>query len=207
MAASESLTSSARTEESHRVDPADLATAAVLQERYLRDVFRYVLRRVHRQEEAEDITGEVFASAFAALPRFRGECPPYLWLLQIARRKIIDAGRRRAARRETLASELAGEDLAVETIWQAPAAPERPEAALARTEARRVLRDLISQLTPEQREAVSLKYWEGLTVAEIAVVMGKSEASVNSLLQRARASLFRLGRGYFLGDDEGNSDD
>src|SRR5207253_1579137 len=81
-------------------------TAAGLHERYLEDVFRYVLRRVPRREEAEDITAEVFAAAFAGLPRFRGQCPPYLWLLGIARRQIAIALRRRVARRETLASEL-----------------------------------------------------------------------------------------------------
>jgi DNA-directed RNA polymerase specialized sigma24 family protein len=53
-----------------------------------------VSRRVPGQEEAEDITAEVFAAAFVGLPRFRGHCPPYLWLLGIARRKIADALRR-----------------------------------------------------------------------------------------------------------------
>jgi RNA polymerase sigma-70 factor (ECF subfamily) len=189
------------------MDGADLATIAVLQERYLREVFRYVLRRVPRQEEAEDITAEVFASAFAGLSRFRGQCPPYLWLLTIARRKIIDAQRRRAARRETLASELADEAPAADEIWHALPSPERPEAALTQAEARRVLRDLIGELNAEQQEALSLKYWEGLSIAEIAVVMGRSPGAVTSLLHRARATLFRRGRGYFLGEDEEKSHD
>src|SRR5947209_11792303 len=93
----------------NRMDRAEWATAEVLYECYLEDVLRYVLRRVPGIEEAEDITAEVFAAAAAGLKRFRGECPPYLWLLSIARRKIIDAQRRRTVRRETLASELAGE--------------------------------------------------------------------------------------------------
>jgi hypothetical protein len=50
MSSSSSLYSGAQTEVSSRVDGADLATIAVLQERYLREVFRYVLRRVPRQE-------------------------------------------------------------------------------------------------------------------------------------------------------------
>jgi RNA polymerase sigma factor (sigma-70 family) len=92
-----------------RMERAREISAAELHERYLAEMFRYVLRRVPRLEEARDITTEVFAAAFLALPRFRGHCPPFPWLLSIARRKIIDAGRRRAARRETLASELLGE--------------------------------------------------------------------------------------------------
>src|SRR6266567_1285745 len=121
---------------------ADWATAAALYQRYLEDVFRYVFQRVPHQEEAEDITAEVFAAAFMGLPRFRGQCPPYLWLLSIARRKIIDARRRRTARRETLASELADEGPDAETLWEALAAVEGPETALMRAEARRVLGEL-----------------------------------------------------------------
>src|SRR5713101_1775482 len=67
------------------MNEADWITAGVLHERYLKDILHYVLRRVPRQEEAEDITAEVFAAAFVALPRFRGQCSPYLWLLSIAR--------------------------------------------------------------------------------------------------------------------------
>src|SRR5215218_5773449 len=82
------------------MDRADAITAAELHERYLEDVFRYVLRRVLRVEEAEDVTAEVFAAATAGLTRFRGQCPPHLWLLSIARRLIARSGRRWAARRE-----------------------------------------------------------------------------------------------------------
>src|SRR5579871_2351849 len=80
-------------------------TASGLQERFLRDVYHYVARRVP-QQEAEDITAEVFPAAFEALPRFRGDGGPRAWLLGIARRKVADALRRRSRRRETLVSEL-----------------------------------------------------------------------------------------------------
>src|SRR5205814_1736758 len=108
---------------------------------------------------------EVFAAAAVGLPRFRGDCPPYLWLLSIARRQIARAQRRRAARRETLASELADP-----TLWEALAAVEGPESAVMRAEARRVLGELVARLNPDQREALMLKHMERLSVAEIAVV-------------------------------------
>jgi RNA polymerase sigma factor (sigma-70 family) len=197
MPSGESLASCARAGEPPWVDRTERVTAAELHERYLKDVFRYVSRRVSRQEEAEDITAEVFAAAFLGLSRFHGQCHPYLWLLTIARRKIIDAQRRRAARRETLVSELADDAPAAEAVWQALAVAGGPEAALAKAEADRVLRELIAGLNPDQREALLLKYWERLSIAEIAVIMGRSPASVNSLLQRARTTLYRRGRAYF----------
>ena len=182
---------------------ADAITAAELHERYLKEVFRYVLQRVTTIEEAEDITAEVFAAAATGLPRFRGECAPHLWLLSIARRQIARAHRRKAARRETFASELAGEAPEAPALWEALAAVEGPEAALLRAEARRELYRLIRQLHPDQREALMLHYMERLSVAEIAVVMERSPGAVASLLHRARAALYRQGRDYFLGEDEG----
>jgi RNA polymerase sigma factor (sigma-70 family) len=139
---------------SDRMDRAENVTATVLHERYVEDVFRYVLRRVPRIEEAEDITAEVFAAAFEGLRRFRGDCSPYLWLLGIARRKIADALRRREARRETLASELeqaAGQE---EALRAALAATASPEAALIWAEAQGVVRDLVARLSADQREAI-----------------------------------------------------
>lgn len=182
-----------------RMNRADWATAAALHGRYLEDVFRYVVRRVPGIEEAEDITAEVFAAAAAGLSGFREQCPLHLWLLGIARRKFAAALRRRGSRRETLASELAPD---AEALWEAMAASEEPEAAVMRAEAKRVLVGLVAQLSGDQREALMLQFVEQLSVAEIAVVMGRSLASVKSLLQRARESLYRRGRAYFLGDDE-----
>jgi RNA polymerase sigma factor (sigma-70 family) len=201
------LAVTARVGEWDGVDRAVEVTAAELHERYLNEIFHYVLRRVPREEEAVDITAEVFAAAFAALPRFRGQCPTHLWLLSIARKQIALARRRHAARKETLASELADEVSAANSIWEGLAASEGPERALTRAEARRVVHELLAQLKADQREALLLQHWERLSIAEIAVVMGRSAASVNSLLERARRRFYRLGRPYFLGDGEDTSDD
>jgi RNA polymerase sigma-70 factor, ECF subfamily len=185
-----------------RMNRADAITAAELHERYLKDVFRYVVQRVTSVEEAEDITAEVFAAATMGLAHFRGECPPYLWLLSIARRQIARAQRRQAVRRETLSSELADERPEAEALWEALAAVEGPEAALLRAEAHRVLDRLLTLLNPDQREALMLHYMERLSVVEIALVMGRSAGAIASLLHRARAALYRQGWTYFAGNDE-----
>jgi RNA polymerase sigma-70 factor (ECF subfamily) len=187
-----------------RRERAEAVTIEALHERYLADLFRYVLQRVPRIEEAEDITAEVFAAAAAGLGRYRGGCPPYLWLLSIARRKIVDARRRRATRRETLASELAAEGPEAVALWEAVAAVEGPEAALLRAEARRELAALVARLGADQREALLLQTMERLSVAEIAVVMRRTPASVAGLLKRARASLKRWGRETSGADREGD---
>lgn len=164
--------------------------ATQLHERHLDDVFRYVSRRLARREDAEDVCAEVFAAAFEALPKFRGEVEPRLWLLGIARRKVADALRRQIGRREV---ELSPDfDLADSSRHTCP-----PRAALG-VETRQKMRALLLDLKPEQREVLLLKYVEELSVEEIAVVIGRSHGAANSLLQRARAAAFKGGRDYFL---------
>jgi RNA polymerase sigma-70 factor (ECF subfamily) len=187
------------------MDPADGIDREALHRQYP-EVFRYVSRRVPRQE-AEDITMQVFAAALEALPQFRGECSLGPWLLSIAHKKVVDALRRRAARRETLASELTRQETATDPMAESMAsAVEGPETALVRQEARQAMRHLVDQLNRDQREVLLLRYVEERSMAEIAAIMARSPAAVNSLLQRARATLFRLGKRYFL-DDGGSAND
>ncbi len=179
-------------------------TVSELHERYLGLVFCYVSRRISRRAEAEDITAEVFVAAFAMLTSFRGHCEPHLWLLGIARRKVADALRLRSRRKETLASETElhdGEANALLGHFASQAAS--PEKAAEQAEARLHLRALMETLNPAQRETLLLHYIEELSLNEISVVMQRSPQAINSLLQRARANLFRSGRSYFL-DENGD---
>ena len=168
-------------------------TADALHQRYLADVFSYVARRVPDRQEAEDVTAEVFAAAFVALPRRKGLNGPYPWLLGIARRKIADALRRRG-RDEGRTSALTEETPA--------SSSDQPEAAIARQERASQIREMLTTLPEDQREALLLHYVEGLPQAEVAAVLGRSPAAVNSLLQRARAAVYRQGHDYFLGESE-----
>ena len=170
------------------VKPSVKPTATQLHELYLDDVFRYAARRLKRREDAEDATAETFAAAFAALPKYRGDVEPKLWLLGIARRKVADALRRRERRPETAWDE---------TI-ELPAPQCDPARHFSRGENARQMRELLGELKPDQREALLLKYVENLRVEEIAVVMNRSKGAANSLLQRARAAAFARGQSYFL---------
>lgn len=173
-------------------------TVTQLYEEHYDTIFRYISRRLPRREEAEDVTEEVFATAFGALSRFRGRCEPRLWILTIARRKVIDWQRKHARRREILASELYVKEERT-PFDDLPLAEEHsPAARFEQSERRRVLRNIIEGLKEEQREALLLSYADGFSQAEIAVVMERSVAAVNSLLQRARAAIYREGRDYFV---------
>jgi RNA polymerase sigma-70 factor (ECF subfamily) len=171
------------------IDPpqaAERLSAGDLRERYLSEVFAYVSRRLPTSEDAEDAAAETFQAAFLSLSRLRGQ-DPRLWLLGIARRKVADSLRKRSRRRE---SALSDQIAAVST----------PHSATEQEEAARAIRRIVMALPEDQREALLLRHLEGLSQAEIAVVLGRSPAAVNSLLQRARARAFREGKDYFLED-------
>ena len=171
---------------------ADAITAAELHERYLKEVFRYVLQRVTTIEEAEDITAEVFAAAATGLSRFRGECAPHLWLLSIARRQIARAHRRKAARRETFASELAGEAPEAPALWEALAAVEGPEAAVLGRELAERLRQALGRLSEREGAVFCLRYFEDLSYQQIADALHIRVGAVAAALHKARARLETL---------------
>ena len=175
-----------------------------LHEQYLTDIYRYISRRLPGREEAEDATAEVFAAAIGSIARFRGDVSPYLWLLGIARRKVADALRRRRWR-ELLAIDVRDKHAAdAETTdgWEAlldrtPSVTHTPEETALRRERYLTLRRLIFALKEEQREALLLHYVDGLSLAEVGIVLGKSPGAVSSLLQRARATVQQRGAHYF----------
>lgn len=163
-------------------------SADALHEQYLETVFRYVSRRMPVRAEAEDITAEVFAAAFAALHTLRTDTDPLPWLLSIARRKLIDHARKRQRRPVSVSLE------ETELVEQSM----NPQEQLLAAERRQELHALLDSLKPEQKEALLLQHLEGLSIAQIAVVLGKSMAATNSLLQRARATMATRGAAYFV---------
>jgi len=72
-----------------------------------------------------------------------------------------------------------------------------PDTQLLQTEATAQLQSVLQTLPDEQRDALLLKYADGLTIAEIAVVLNRTHAAANSLLQRARANAHSRGLSYF----------
>jgi RNA polymerase sigma-70 factor (ECF subfamily) len=151
---------------------------------FLAEIYAYVARRLPSREDAEDATAETFAVAIFQISKLRGQ-DPRIWLLTIARRRVIDAYRRRKRRPELPLTDM----------------PEPLTEQDSETEAVVEIRSLVMKLPEDQREALMLQYIEGLTQDEIAIVMGRSRAAVNSLLQRARARIFREGKSFFLQED------
>ncbi len=143
----------------------------------------YVIAR--NASDAEDAAQDGFVKAWRALGRFREGAPFRPWLLRIVANEA--SNRRRSAGRRA--------GLALRAATQEPsgdAAPS-PEAALLSSEQRSTLLAAVEELPEEQRSVVALRYFLGLSEAEVAETLGIPQGTVKSRTARA---LERLRESY-----------
>ncbi|MDO5498254.1 MAG: sigma-70 family RNA polymerase sigma factor [Propionibacteriaceae bacterium] len=136
------------------------------------NVLAYCLRHLPRAD-AEDVVGETYVIAWR---RWHQAQPTLPWLLGVAR-NIIRAQHRAAHRRFALNERL--------QQWDALTAPAAEVSALDRANALSAL----AALSDDDREALLLTAWDGLTAAEAAGVLGCSKATFQVRLHRARRRL------------------
>lgn len=147
---------------------------------YHESIYRFIASRVNRPSDAEDLTQLVFVKALEALPRYEVRGIPFGgWLFRLARNAVIDHVRTRHDHAE----------LDSITEWtHGDAGPD--EIAVVRQELDAVGAALAA-LTDEQREAITLRFFAGLSARETADAMGKQEGTVRGLQFRAIAALRR----------------
>ncbi len=153
-------------------------------------VHRYIAARTHNPADAEDLTQLVFLRALEALPRYETRGIPFGgWLFRLARNATIDHAR---AHREHV-------DL--DAVVERPGTEPEPGAHTVAGEEIEAVGQALAALTDEQREAISLRFFAGLSAREAALAMGKQEGTVRGLQFRAIAAL-RRNLGLDAGDDE-----
>ena len=140
-------------------------------------------------EMARDLAQEAFLKAFAALATYRAEMPFGAWLRAIVVNVCYDELRRKKRRPE----ELVGDFTEPEHEWMQLVSSATPEEIVGEAEERREAHDLahrlLDSLKPDDRMVLVLKDSEDLAVAEIAQMMGWSEAKVKIRAFRARQIL------------------
>jgi RNA polymerase sigma-70 factor (ECF subfamily) len=167
-----------------RAQKGDASSFGRLYERYFEKVYSYLSFKLGNPTEAEDLAGQVFLKALESLGGYKWTGIPFqAWLFRIAHNQMVDALRRRARR----PSGSLDEARTVED--ERPDAD--PEAMLAQALTREGLVAAVDRLTELQRQVISLKFAGGLTNAEVAQLMGKSEGAVKALQHAALVSLQR----------------
>lgn len=159
--------------------------------RHQRAVLTLLVRLTGDTGLAEDLAQETFVKAFRSLGAFDTARRLSSWLLRIAHNTGIDALRRQ--RLKTVPIETAASD----DRPLDPPAPEEPDP-LERQALAGALDAAMYQLTPAQRAAISLRYDQGLSFADIGQVLGMPEPTARSHVHRARKALAAVltARGY-----------
>jgi len=161
----------------------------------LRKYKMYVLKIVSRHvpyEDAEEVAHDVFIRAYESLAKFAGSGGFRHWMAAIATRTCYDYWRRAYRSKEVAMSSLG--DAHREWIERAASDPSGGsiDDIGREVEAREVLEWALARLSPEDRMVLELVYLEGLSVREVADLLGWSTANVKIRSFRSRRKLHKL---------------
>lgn len=158
----------------------DEAALASLYDRYRVILFGLLVRILGSREEAEDILQEVLIQVWRRAADFdeeRGKV--FTWLVTLSRSRAIDRLRQLSAR----------ERLAAASAQEAPAEASDAAEDTYRSEQKEIVAGVLAQLPEDQRQALVLAYFEGLTQTEIAT---RLNTPLGTIKTRMRAGMIKL---------------
>src|ERR1041384_7823723 len=162
------------------VQAGDFSPASEIYDRYSGRIYNFALRFLKNAEAAEDATQEVFVKMMKHANQFQGDAKLSTWLFSITANWCRDYLRK--ADNKTKETE--------EVLISLPAPIEHgPDRTLEQRENEVRVQRALQALTPEQREAILLSRYQGLSYAEIAQIAGCSEGAVKTRVFRAMETL------------------
>ncbi len=165
-----------------RIVRGDEHAFAQLVSRYSTPVYRFLARMLGSSEDAEDLTQETFYAFYKHHRKLREDVDIHPYLFTIARRKAISHIRWRGVRK-MLTPLLPEHDNTPLTFDSSPVESLEQE----RTE--QIVQQSLDKLHPDKRAVVILRFFEGMSYAEIAQVLNKPEGTVKSLVFRSEQEL------------------
>jgi RNA polymerase sigma-70 factor (ECF subfamily) len=166
-----------------RARQGDLAAVSELYNLHVDRIYQYVRYRTGDDQTAEDLTAEVFLRAIESLGNYNDQGAPFVaWLYRIAHARVIDYYRSMKRHQTAPLDDPLLQDGLVTT----------DEVVDVDILQNRSLWTALRQLTDDQQSVIVLKFVQGLSNAEIAQVLGKTEGAIKSLQRRALESLARL---------------
>ena len=150
---------------------------------YQDSVYNLCYRMLGERTEAEDAAQEAFLRAYLNLKRYDPARSFKTWVLSIASNYCIDRLRRRRLQWLSLDDEPTSDHLSLSSD------DAEPEPATLMREHSKAIQALLSELSPDYRAAVVLRYWYDYSYTEIADIMDTTESAVKSRLFRARQAL------------------
>ena len=162
------------------VQAGDLTPASEIYDRYSSRMYNFAYRFLKNSEAAEDAVQEVFVKMIKHASQFHGDAKLSTWLFSITANWCRDYLRKADNRPKD----------SDDVLLNLPASSElSPHRALERRETELRIQKALQTLTPEQREAILLSRYQGLSYAEIAQISGCSEGAVKTRVFRAMETL------------------
>ncbi len=166
----------------------DTDSFGVLVGRWEGPLFRFAYRMLKRREDARDVCQDTFFKVFRKADRFNEGASFSTWMYQIALNLCRDRLRHRRRWHVVDTSPVENASAPAAQV-EGAAAPSDPAAALEARERREAVARALVSLSPEQREVLVLKEFEGLKFREIAAILGCPESTVKSRMYYGLSSL------------------
>jgi RNA polymerase sigma-70 factor (ECF subfamily) len=161
----------------------DAEAFGLLYDHYQSSVYRFLYYRVGSVALAEDLTSETFFRALRSMSSFRWQGKDFgAWLMTIARNLTTDHYKSSRTRLESTTEDMSPHD----------AATEGPEAAVLASLTNEALLTALKKLPSEQQECLIMRFLQGLSIAETAQVLGRSDGAIKQLQLRGVRNLAKL---------------
>ncbi|MCL2543843.1 MAG: sigma-70 family RNA polymerase sigma factor [Nocardioidaceae bacterium] len=161
----------------------DAEAFGMLYDHYQGSVYRFLYYRTRSTVVAEDLTSETFFRALRNMSSFRWQGKDFgAWLMTIARNLATDhfkAGRTRL-------------EMTTEDMGQHDDATEGPESAVLASLTNEILLEALTQLPNEQRDCLVMRFLQGMSIAETASVLDRSDGAIKQLQLRGVRNLAKL---------------
>ena len=161
----------------------DADAFGMLYDHYQASVYRFLFYRTRSSQLAEDLTSETFFRALRSMSNFRWQGKDFgAWLMTIARNLATDhfkAGRTRL-------------EMTTEDMGQHDDTTEGPESAVLASLTNEILLDALTRLPNEQRDCLVMRFLQGMSIAETAQVLGRSDGAIKQLQLRGVRNLAKL---------------
>jgi RNA polymerase sigma-70 factor (ECF subfamily) len=156
---------------------------------YKSKVFNTVISYLQNQEDAEEVTQDVFIEIYRSLSKFKGNSSLSTWIYRIAVNKSIDFLRKKKSKKSLgFFGKLFFDDIPSASKHELKNF-DHPGALLEQKENSRLLFKLINDLKANQKTVIILFYIEELSQKQIAEIMGISTKAVELLVRRAKLKL------------------
>jgi RNA polymerase sigma-70 factor (ECF subfamily) len=161
----------------------DTEAFGLLYDHYHTSVYRFVYYRVGSVALAEDLVSETFFRALRSMSSFRWQGKDFgAWLMTIARNLMTDHYKAGRTRLEQTTEDMSAHDDVTEG----------PETAVLASLTNEALLSALRELPDEQQECLVMRFLQGLSIAETAQVLGRSDGAVKQLQLRAVRNLAKL---------------